>query len=124
MQARPLVRPRRQALLETRAAQKRSALTPSESLLWSAIKAQQLGTTFRRQMVLGGGFICDFVAPARRVVVEVDGPWHARRRAGDARRDRKLARLGYRVLRLDAELVLGNLPEAVARVRAALGEPP
>ena len=123
MQARSLIRPRRQALLETRAAQKRSALTPSESLLWSAINAQQLGTTFRRQQVVGG-FICDFVAPARRVIVEVDGGWHSRRRAADARRDRRLARLGYRVVRLDAELVLGNLPEAVARVRAALGEPP
>ena len=123
MQARSLIRPRRQALLETRAAQKRSALTPSESLLWSAINAQQLGTTFRRQQVVGG-FICDFVAPARRVIVEVDGGWHSRRRAADARRDRRLARLGYRVLRLDAELVLRNLPEAVARIRAALGEPP
>ena len=123
MQARPLVRPRRQALLETRAAQKRSALTPSESLLWAAINAQQLGVTFRRQIVVGG-FIGDFVAPVARLVVEVDGEWHARRRSADARRDRKLARLGYRVVRLDAELVLGNLPEAVARVRAALGEPP
>ena len=94
----------------------------SESLLWGAIKAQKLGTTFRRQLVLGGCFIADFVAPARRVIVEVDGGWHSRRHAADARRDRKLARLGYRVVRLDAELVLGNLPEAIARVRAALGE--
>ena len=33
-----------------------------------------------------------------------------------------LARLGYRVLRLDAELVLQRLPEALALVRAALEE--
>jgi very-short-patch-repair endonuclease len=62
----------------------------------------------------------DFVARAEKLVVEVDGKWHAQRRRADARRDRVLARLGYRVLRLEAELVMRNLPEAVARIRAAL----
>ncbi len=41
----------------------------------------------------------------------------------DARRDRELARLGYRVLRLPAELVQRQLTEALARVRAALRQP-
>jgi very-short-patch-repair endonuclease len=66
----------------------------------------------------------DFAAPAERVVVEVDGAYHARRRAADARRDRVLRRLGYRVLRLEAQLVLTQPEEAVARIRAALKEPP
>jgi len=48
---------------------------------------------------------------------------HARRKSADARRDRKLARLGYRVLRLEASLVERQLEIAVARIRAAL-EPP
>jgi very-short-patch-repair endonuclease len=43
-----------------------------------------------------------------------------RRRAADASRDRKLARLGYRVVRLTAELVLSDLAAAVELVRAAL----
>jgi very-short-patch-repair endonuclease len=45
-----------------------------------------------------------------------------RRRAltGDARRDRKLARAGYRVVRLEAQVVMQRLPEALARIRAAL----
>jgi very-short-patch-repair endonuclease len=38
----------------------------------------------------------------------------------DARRDRVIARRGYRVLRLEADAVLRNLPEALARIRAAL----
>jgi very-short-patch-repair endonuclease len=50
----------------------------------------------------------------------VDGGYHARRRAADARRDRALVQLGYRVLRLPAALVLGEPLEAVARVRQAL----
>jgi hypothetical protein len=39
------------------------------------------------------------------------------------RRDRLLARMGYRVLRLGAELVEQQLHQAVDQVRAALGQP-
>jgi len=41
----------------------------------------------------------------------------------DARRDLKLARAGYRVVRLQAELVMRDLPAAVLAVRRALSEP-
>ncbi len=41
-------------------------------------------------------------------------------RAADARRDRALARLGYTTVRVPAELVVGDLPLAVALVAAAL----
>ena len=74
----------------------------------------------RRQVVLGD-FVADFVVPAARLVIEVDGGAHRARGAADARRDRKLASLGFRVLRLDADLVERALPEALARVREALG---
>jgi very-short-patch-repair endonuclease len=55
--------------------------------------------------------------------VEVDGGYHgeARRLRSDARRDRRLERAGYRVLRLPAQLVLSNLAQAMEQVRAALG---
>ncbi|MBK7582078.1 MAG: DUF559 domain-containing protein [Myxococcales bacterium] len=46
---------------------------------------------------------------------------HARKVAADARRDRKLARLGWRVLRLDAELVVKKPEVALGLVREALG---
>jgi hypothetical protein len=36
---------------------------------------------------------------------------------------RNAAQLGYRVLRLDAELVRNDLEQAVAQIRCALGEP-
>ena len=98
----------------------RHNMSVPEATLFRALRAAQLGVVFRRQVVLAG-YIADFVAPACHLVVEVDGPHHAALRAADARRDRVLARLGYRVLRLEAELVMRNLPEAVARVRAVLG---
>ena len=42
----------------------------------------------------------------------------------DARRDRALVRLGYRVLRLEADLVLKHPEQAAALIRAALALPP
>ncbi|HMR80302.1 MAG TPA: DUF559 domain-containing protein, partial [Polyangiaceae bacterium] len=65
--------------------------------------------------------IVDLAAPSRRLAVEVDGGYHARIAAKDARRDRELARMGWRVLRLDAALVVAELDAAVRRVREALG---
>ena len=95
------------------------APTPSEALLWSALVNGKLGVPFRRQVVVGG-FIADFVASSVTLIVEVDGGCHSRRRRADARRDGKLERLGYRVLRVDAALVIRDLSAAVALVRGAL----
>jgi very-short-patch-repair endonuclease len=76
--------------------------------------------SFRRQVVLAHCYIADFFATALGLIVEVDGNVHIHRRRADARRDDKLRRLGYHVLRLDAELVMRDLPAAVASVRAAV----
>jgi very-short-patch-repair endonuclease len=95
--------------------------TASERALWAALRSSQLGVGFRRQALVAG-CIVDFLAPSRRLVVEVDGGYHrspAQRRS-DARRDRVLERAAYNVLRLPAELVLSNLPAAVQLVRLAL----
>lgn len=123
------IRPNRSArstLLAERAHTNRLTPTDSEQLLWQRVlRCRGMGVEFRRQVVIGEKFIVDFVAPRQKLVVEVDGRgYHQRRRAADARRDRKLARLGYRVLRLDADLVTYHLAEAVARIAAALAEPP
>jgi len=108
------------ARLELFARQHRSHLTESEARLWSALKARQLGVSFRRQVPVAGFFIADFLAPAIKLIVEVDGAIHARKQLADARRDRKLQRAGFRILRVSAQLVLSDLPAAVALVRAAL----
>ena len=47
---------------------------------------------------------------------------NTQRGAADARRDRKLARLGFRVVRVEAEMVLRNLPVAVELVRRGLAQ--
>jgi len=108
------------ARLELFARQHRSCLTESEAVLWSALKARQLGVSFRRQVPVAGLFIADFLAPSIKLIVEVDGAIHARRQSSDAHRDRKLQRAGFRIVRVSAELVLSDLAAAVALVRAAL----
>jgi very-short-patch-repair endonuclease len=115
--------PKRKAVLEERAQAMRAAPSWSEASLWRCLKASQLGTRFIRQAPLGR-FVVDFLAPAARLAVEVDGPYHARRVTADARRDRVLRRLGYRVLRLPAELVEKDVAGAVELVRAALRSAP
>ena len=100
----------------------RQAPTDSEARLWRALRSSQLGVAFRRQVPLLE-FIADFYAPSARLVVEVDGAYHARRVTADARRDRKLTRAGYRVVRLQAELVMRDLPAALLTLRRALSDP-
>ena len=110
----------REILLSQRAHEMRREPTRSEAALWAAISRGQLGVSFRRQVPLGNQYIADFVAPAVKLIIEVDGAYHRRRVTADARRTRVLGRLGYRVLRIDAELVLRELPAAVEAVREAL----
>lgn len=95
--------------------------TASERLLWAELSGGKLGVWFRRQVLVGDSIV-DFLAPARKLIVEVDGGYHAdaARQRADARRDKRLARAGFVVLRLPAELVLGNPAEAVRRVGALL----
>jgi len=108
-----------QALLAERAHFMRHNLTETESQLWRQLAGKRLGIAFKRQVPIDR-YILDFLAPAVKLVVEVDGASHSLRRTADARRDRVLQRLGYRVLRIDAEFVRRNLPEAVALIVAAL----
>jgi very-short-patch-repair endonuclease len=120
MRARSSPNSKSTARLELQARQHCSCLTESEARLWSALKARQLGVQFRREVPLAARFIVDFFASSIGLIVEVDGGYHAHRRAADASRDQKLRRLGYRVVRLDAELVLRDLPTAVALIRAVV----
>ena len=109
---------RRQSVLNERAAEMRHAPTASEARLFEALRAGKLGVSFRRQVPLVGRFIADLFAAEVRLVVEVDGLYHTRIGARDARRERALLRAGYIVVRVDAEVVMSDLEAAVARVAA------
>jgi very-short-patch-repair endonuclease len=53
----------------------------TEQLLWHCIRGRRLGVVLRRQVPLLGRFIADFLAPAQRLVIEVDGAYHGKRGA-------------------------------------------
>jgi very-short-patch-repair endonuclease len=88
--------------------------------LWLELKGCKLGVPFKRQVVLGGRFIVDFYAARAGLAVEVDGGYHAECAHADARRDRELRRLGYRVIRLEEDLVMRHIEVALARIRECL----
>jgi very-short-patch-repair endonuclease len=88
---------------------------------WRALSAGDLGVAFKRQVPIGR-FIADFLAPSVRLVVEVDGGYQSEPPGADARRDRKLRALGYRVVRVEAELVMQDVARAIETVRVALAE--
>ncbi len=93
--------------------------TPSEGILWEALRGRKLGAKFRRQVILGS-YIVDFLAPEAKLVVEVDGASHQWKAAQDAARDRGLAAHGMRVVRVKAWHVERELETVLTQVRAAL----
>jgi guanylate kinase len=109
----------RKLALRQRARIMRRHPTNAEALLWSFIRSKQLGVQFRRQVVLGN-FIVDFLASSVRLIVEVDGEYHGRQVRLDGKRQARLERAGYRVLRLENALVVRQPLVAVEQVRAAL----
>ena len=102
-----------QSLLAERARFMRHNSTETEQALWRELSGSKLGVAFKRQVPVGR-FIADFMAPSLKLIIEVDGGYHSQRVAADARRTRVLERLGYRVLRFDAELASRQLPLAVS----------
>jgi very-short-patch-repair endonuclease len=106
----------RNQLLHARAHGLRYAPTLSEAKLWAELSAGKLGVAFRRQVPVGHRYIVDFLAPSLKLAVEVDGSVHARRGAGDARRDEWLRRAGYRVVRFRVEDVVRDVGAVVERL--------
>jgi very-short-patch-repair endonuclease len=70
---------RKQLEFEQHAWLNRQALTASESAPLVGAFGAKLGVQFRRQVPLAGRFIVDFSAASARLIVEVDGTYHAHR---------------------------------------------
>ena len=115
-------RPKRQETTQA-ARDFRKIATPSEALLWRALRNHQLdGSRFRRQHPIGP-FVTDFRCPGHRLIVEVDGGIHSQQVEQDRQRQLMLEAQGYRFLRATAEDVEQNLPSILSQIRAALREP-
>jgi very-short-patch-repair endonuclease len=97
-------------------------MTPSERLLWSRLRARQLGEQFRRQTLILG-FVVDFYCPRLRFAIEVDGPKHGEitKRTRDAQHDAILYRKRrIRTFRLERRLIERDLELAVRAILIAM----
>ena len=109
-----------QALLGERAHFMRHNPAETECTLWRRLSGKKLGVTFRRQVPVGGKYIADFLAPTGvsswKLMIDrmSSSAWRMRGGATIS------VVLGYRVLRIDAELVRRNVAEAIALIVAAL----
>jgi very-short-patch-repair endonuclease len=110
----------RSQLLTARAHAMRVAPTTSERLLFEALRSAFPGIAFRRQVPLCDRFIADLYVPSLRLVIEVDGGYHARTGRADERRDRALLRAGYRVVRAEAAIVVRDVSAALEALRIAI----
>lgn len=106
-----------------RARAMRSALTPPEARLWTALKSQQMGARFRRQHPIGP-YVLDFYCASAKLAVEVDGMGHSdpEQAAHDARRTRWLAGRGIRVVRIEAVRVKDDLAAVIDFLHAVLAD--
>ena len=104
-----------------RAIQLRKELTPAERKLWSRIRNDQLGVTFRRQHAVGI-YIPDFCSPKAKLVIELDGSQHLEQGGYDAERTRFLESQGYRVLRFWNQEVMKNMESVLLVILQELEE--
>ena len=82
--------------------------TLAEQTAWTKLKDRRMfGLKFRRQAPIEK-FIVDFYCHELRLIIELDGGGHAEKEQFeyDQGRDKRLAALGYRVVRISNERIL------------------
>ena len=86
--------------------------TEAERRLWNLLTKHPV--RFQRQVPFYPYYIADFACHAAKLIVEVDGPYHAKQHGKDHHRDQWFATQGYRVMRFSNEQVM-EAPAAVLR---------
>src|SRR5688500_19621662 len=75
----------------------RKESTLAERKLWSRIRNDQLGVTFRRQHAVGN-YIPDFCSPKAKLIIEMDGSQHLDQQEYDDERTKYFESIGYKVI--------------------------
>ena len=106
-----------------RARELRRKMSLPEVLLWQQLRKRPDGLKFRKQFPVGE-ITVDFACLERRLIIEVDGEGHSfgdqpRR---DGARDRGLRREGFRVMRIPARDVLGDMDSVLRFILSACSE--
>ena len=106
------------AVLKEYADNNRNNPTEAESALWTALKAKNIGSKFRRQHIIGD-CIVDFFCNEANLIIELDGGYHNKpsQMKSDAERTAYLAELGYTEIRFKNEEVLNNIDEVLKKIK-------
>jgi very-short-patch-repair endonuclease len=102
-----------------RAIELRKELTPAEGKLWSRIRNDQLGVSFRRQHAIGN-YIPDFCSPKSKLIIELDGSQHLEQEEYDTERTKYLESQGYKVIRFWNNDVMNNIGGVILAIMYAL----
>ncbi|MBA4058467.1 MAG: leucine--tRNA ligase, partial [Marivirga sp.] len=97
--------------------------TEAESIVWENVRNNKLGYKIRRQHAIGI-FIADFVCLDRRLVIEIDGDYHASNKEYDTARTAFLQDEGFDVIRFTNEEVKNHLSEVLERIKSTLNQRP
>ena len=106
-----------------KAIQLRKELTPAERKLWSRIRNDQLGVTFRRQHAVGN-YIPDFCSPKAKLIIELDGSQHLEQEEYDSERTKYLEEQGYKVIRFWNNQIMNEMENVILAIMEALDPHP
>ncbi len=95
----------------------RSRETEAELELWNHIKGKQIhGLRFRRQHPIET-FIVDFYCHQAKLVIEIDGGIHLRRKESDQRRTSEIEKYGILLIRFTNEEIMNHTDLVLDKIR-------
>ena len=104
----------------TKARQLRRDQTDPEKKMWRVLRDRRLtGVKFRRQVPIGP-YSADFCCIGRKLIVELDGVYHAETGEHDLRREDFLRTKGFEILRFPCAEVSRNRSKVLDRILQAL----
>jgi very-short-patch-repair endonuclease len=111
--------PRSNPKTKHRAIQLRKQSTPAERKLWSRLRNDQLGVTFRRQHAIGR-YIPDFCSPKTKLIIEMDGSQHLDQVQYDEERTKFFESMGYKVIRFWNNDVMKDIDNVIRAIMSAI----
>jgi adenine-specific DNA-methyltransferase len=102
-----------------RAIELRKESTPAERKLWSRIRNDRLGATFRRQHAIGK-YIPDFCSPKAKLIIEMDGSQHSDQVEYDEERTKYFETMGHKVIRFWNKDVIKDIDNVIRAIILAM----
>ncbi len=109
-------------ILKNFARENRKNQTEAETIIWNEVRNSKLGVKFRRQHSFGG-YIADFASIPAKLIIEIDGEIHDRKKEYDEIRTKFLNQFGFKVIRFTNDEVKNNLGDVLSIIKSTLPSP-